>query len=198
MKLEETTAVVLAVIYLVLAIREIRWCWVAGFASSLLYLDLFFRASLYMESALQVFYMAMAVYGWWCWRPREAPAHGADGTGPTRPDIERRPPAWHACVFIGVLLLAGLNGWILRQTTDAAWPYVDAFISWGSIVTTWMVARKLLENWGYWLVLDGLALVLALERGLHLTAALFALYLVLAAIGWRSWLLRWRESCAPS
>jgi len=195
MSVEEATAVVFAVLYLLLAIREIRWCWVAGFASALLYLDIFFRATLYMEAALQVFYMAMAVYGWWCWRPREMAGPDARAAPP---DIQRKPSAWHLRTITAVLLLALLNGYILRRTTDAAWPYLDSFISWGSILTTWMVAKKLLENWCYWLVLDSLTLGLALERGLHLTAVLFALYLVLVVVGWRRWLLRWRAATAPA
>ena len=195
---EEAAAVVLAVIYLVLAIREIRWCWVAGFASALLYLDVFFRASLYMEAALQVFYMAMAVYGWWCWRPPGAAAQDAGDTRANLPDIQRRPATWHALAIAGVVVLAAVNGFILHRTTDAAWPYLDSFISWGSILTTWMVAKKLLENWCYWLILDSLTLGLALERGLHLTAVLFGLYLVLVVVGWRRWLLRWRAATAPA
>ncbi len=200
MSLQEGAAVLLAVIYLVLAIKEIRWCWLAGFASALLYLEVFFQAALYMEAALQIFYMAMSVYGWWCWRPRHVAGNGtAEHLAERLPDhvidppIQRRPMRWPVRALIGVVLLALFNGWILHRSTDAAWPYIDAFISWGAILTTWMVAQKLLENWCYWLVLDSLTLLVAIERSLHLTAALFALYLVLAVIGWRSWLLRWRS-----
>lgn len=183
MNITEALAVVLAIAYLLLAIRENRWCWPAGFGSALLYLVVFYEAGLYMESALQVFYASMAVYGWWAWRPQ--PGSGVPLT------IQRWPLRSHgiAAVVIGVLTLS--SGWLLARYTDAALPYVDSLVTWSAVLTTWMVARKLLENWLYWLVIDGVTLLVALERGLNLTAGLFALYLVLVVIGWRRWLATW-------
>jgi len=186
----ESAAVVFAIGYLVLAIREIRWCWLAGFASSLLYLGVFYRAGLYMQSALQVFYAAIAVYGWWAWRPQP------DGGGPLT--IHRWPLRYHG---MAVVVIAGLtlgSGWLLVRNTDAALPYLDSFVTWSAVFTTWMVARKLLENWLYWLVIDGVTLAMALARGLHPTAALFALYMVLVVIGWRRWLATWSQSKAQA
>lgn len=183
----EAGAVALAIAYLVLAIRENRWCWPAGFGSALLYLDVFYRAGLYMESALQLYYAAIAVYGWFAWGPQPA--------GPPL-GIQRWPLRRHgvAAAVIGILTLG--SGWLLGRYTDAALPYLDSFVTLSAVLTTWMVARKLLENWLYWLVIDGVTLALALERGLYLTAALFALYLVLVVIGWRRWLATWRGSLA--
>ena len=73
-----------------------------------------------------------------------------------------------------VLLLSAASGWLLSQYTGAAWPYLDSFTTWGAVLTTWMVARKLLENWLYWIVIDGLSIFLYIDRELYLTAALFA------------------------
>ena len=184
MNILEALAVVLAVAYLVLAIRENRWCWPAGFGSSLLYLLVFYRAGLYMESALQLFYASIAVYGWWAWRPQ--PGGGVLLT------IHRWPLRWHGMAAVVIAILTFGSGWLLARYTDAALPYLDSFVTWSAVLTTGMVARKLLENWLYWLVIDGVTLALALERGLHLTAALFALYLVLVVIGWRRWLATWK------
>jgi nicotinamide mononucleotide transporter len=188
MTVMEPAAVVLALVYLVLAIREIRWCWPAGLASSLLYLGVFYRAGLYMQSVLQLFYAAIAVYGWWAWRPR--PVGGAPLA------IHRWPLRRHgrAVVVIGILTLG--SGFLLTRYTDAALPYLDSFVTFSAVFTTWMVARKLLENWLYWLVIDGLTLALALARGLYPTAALFAVYIVLVVIGWRRWLATWHRSMA--
>lgn len=182
----EVLAVALALAYLVLAIRENRWCWPAGIASAALYLVVFYRAGLYMQAALQVFYAAMGVYGWWAWRPAAA------GAGVV---IHRWPLARHVAAIAGVAVLGLATGYGLeRAGTDAAAPYTDSLLTYGAILTTWMVARKLLENWLYWFVIDAVTLALMLQQGLLPTAALFAVYLVLVVVGWREWLRAWQRS----
>jgi len=175
----EGTAVILAIAYLVLAAREHIACWACAFCSTVIYTLLFWNVSLLMESALNVYYVVMAVYGWWQWR-------GA-GTGGSALPIERWPLSRHAWVIATVLTLAALTGYLLSVHTGAAWPYVDSFTTWGAVVTTYMVARKVLENWIYWFILDGISIPLYLDRGLALTATLFALYLVIVVFGFFSW-----------
>jgi nicotinamide mononucleotide transporter len=174
----ETVAVVLAVVYLLLAIRQNIWCWAAALVSTALFLVVFFDARLYMESALQVFYIAMAVYGWHQWRRGD---HGSP----------RRVTSWtltqHARVVAAIVALAGLSSFLLTRYTDAAMPFVDSLTTWGGVVATFMVTRKVLENWHYWFVIDSLSIYLYLQRGLTQTAVLFALYLVLIAIGYVAW-----------
>jgi nicotinamide mononucleotide transporter len=75
--------------------------------------------------------------------------------------------------------------------TDAAFPFVDSFTTVAAIVTTFMVARKVLENWIYWFVIDGISVFVYVARGLELTAALFVVYLVLIVVGFRRWWLDW-------
>lgn len=186
----ESAAVVLAMAYLVLAIREHRWCWPAGIAGSLLYLVVFYDAGLYMQAWLQVFYAGMGAYGWWAWRPEP------DGGRPLT--IQRRPLRWHAVALTVIALGSVASGALLARYTGAEAPYLDSFIAWSAVLATWMVARKLLENWWYWFVIDALTLGLALERGLYPTAALFALYLVLVLIGWRRWLAVWTHTAGPA
>ena len=185
----EISAVVLAIVYLLLAIRENRWCWPAGIASALLYLGVFYATGLYMESALQLFYVGMGVYGWWAWRPAASDEGGAL-------TIRRWPLRWHGAALLLIAVLSLTSGWVLDHHTDAAAPYLDSAVTWSAVLTTWMVARKLLENWLYWFVIDGVTLALALDQGLYLTAALFALYLVLVVIGWRTWLATWKRTAA--
>ena len=176
----ELAAVLLGVAYLLLAMRESLWCWYAALVSTALFLYLFWQVKLLMESALQVFYIGMAVYGWWHWR------HG--GAGHETLTISRWPLRNHL-IAIGVVSLAALtSGTLLSQNTDAALPYLDSFTTWGSIVTTWMVARKILENWLYWLVIDSASIYLYLDRELYLTAALFAVYVVIVIFGYFQWL----------
>ncbi len=172
----EALAVALAVAYLALAIRESLWCWVAGAASSAIYLALFYRAALYMESVLQLFYIGIAAYGWLHWaRPALQ-----------LPVITWRP-AQHARALGLMAVLGGANGALLAAFTPAALPYLDALIAWGSVVTTWMVARKVLENWVYWFVIDGLSVYIYMRRGLWLTSGLFVVYLVMIVSGYRAW-----------
>jgi nicotinamide mononucleotide transporter len=176
----EIIAVALGIAYLLLAVRESLWCWYAAFAGTAIYLWLFWQVSLPMESALQLFYLAMAVYGWQQWRS------GARRDGGTRP-ISRWPARLHLYAVIAVLAASAISGALLQRYTDAALPYLDSFTTWGSVLTTWMVARKVLENWVYWLVIDSACIYLYLERGLLLTAVLFMVYLIIVVFGFFQW-----------
>jgi nicotinamide mononucleotide transporter len=175
----EWVAAGLALAYLLLAIHQNPWCWACAIASAVLYLSLFARAGLHMQAALQVFYMAMAVYGWRAWR----------GTAAAQPlAIGRWPAQRHALATAAVVVVAAVNGWLVARTAPHAWlPYVDALIAWGSVLATWMVARKLIENWWYWIVLDLAAALLFARQGLVVTALLFLLYTVLAFRGYLQW-----------
>ena len=182
----EVVAVTLGIAYLLLAMRESLWCWAAAFVSTGIFLVLFWRVGLLMESALQVYYLVMAVYGWWQWR------HG--GAGQTQLAISRWHSRHHLAAFAAVLLASAASGALLERYTDAALPYLDSFTTWGSILTTWMVTRKILENWLYWLVIDSVSIYLYLDRGLYLTAGLFVLYLIIVLFGYRKWLLHYQAT----
>jgi nicotinamide mononucleotide transporter len=184
----EITAVVLGIAYLLLAMREQISCWYAAFISTAIFLVLFWQAGLLMESALQVYYLAMAVYGWWHWR------HGNQEDGSLA--IGRWSGQQHLLAIAAVLLLSGVSGALLSHYTTAASPYLDSFTTWGAVLTTWMVARKLLENWLYWIVIDGLSIFLYIDRELYLTAALFAVYLVIVIIGFMTWTRHYRAQLA--
>lgn len=179
----EAAGFVLAIAYLVLAIRQNILCWFAAFASSLLYMAVFFGARLYMESALQIFYAAMAVYGYLQWK------YGGAAHAGVR--ISRWSARQHALALAVIATASGSIGWLMTRT-DAAFPFVDSFTTVAAIVTTFMVARKVLENWLYWFVIDGISVIIYIARGLELTAALFIVYLVLIVVGFRRWWLDWR------
>jgi nicotinamide mononucleotide transporter len=188
----EVLAVVLAVAYLVLAIRQNIWCWAAAAVSTVLYLFIMFQSQLYMESVLQLFYLAMAVYGWYSWRH---PAKGeGDGEGALK--VTTWPLRLHLFAIASVLVLVYISGDLLARYSDAALPHLDSFTTWGAIVATFMVARKLLENWLYWFVIDAVSIGLYLNRDLFFTAALFGAYLVMIVIGYRSWRASMREQAA--
>ena len=175
----EYAAAALAVLYLLLAIRQWRSCWVAAFTSSCLYVVVLFRAHLYMESLLNVFYAAMALYGYRSWRSVAGEASAVR--------VHRWPLRLHLLALAAVLALAVLNSLLLRAFTAAAFPFVDPFVTWSSVFATFLVARKVFENWHWWLVIDTLTLCLSWSRGLHTTALLFALYLGMIGFGMRAW-----------
>jgi nicotinamide mononucleotide transporter len=174
----ETLAVVLALAYVVLAIRQSVACWVAAFISSCLYVWVFFAARLYMDSALNVFYAVMAVYGFWQWRrvDRDGAHH-----------VRRWPLSQNALAAAAILLLSAVNWYFLSRYTPAAFPFVDSIVSWAAVFATFLVARKVYENWHWWLIIDAASACLYFAKGLYLTVLLFALYLVLIVIGMREW-----------
>tara|TARA_R110002110_G_scaffold177902_1_gene382590 strand:+ start:28278 stop:28931 length:654 start_codon:yes stop_codon:yes gene_type:complete len=197
----ELAAVLLGVAYLLLAVRESIWCWYAAFVSTGIFLWLFWEVNLLMESALQLYYLAMAVYGWYQWRhgghsDRAAPAAAAASNSGQPLPIGTWRLRTHLLAIGAVVVASAGSGLLLAQHTDAALPYLDSFTTWGSILTTWMVARKILENWLYWLVIDSASIYLYLERGLLLTAGLFAVYLIIVVFGYRRWLQQYRHQSA--
>jgi nicotinamide mononucleotide transporter len=181
----EVIAAVLAVAYLLLAIQQRLECWVAAFLSSCLYVWVLFGARLYMESVLNAFYAAMAVYGFWQWQ---------QGRGGSALAVCRWPMLRHVAGLLGVIGLSTVSSYFLRRFTPAAWPFMDSMVTWSSVFATFLVARKVYENWYWWLVIDSVSLCLYFTRRLYLTMLLFGLYLVLIVIGMR----QWRRTLSPS
>lgn len=177
--LVEWVAVALALACVLLATRQSRWCWPAAGASGAIYLLLFARAGLTMQAWLQAFYVAMAVYGWISWRA----SHGQPGELGVRTWPVRR----HLAVAALVVAATIANVYLLAGDANALVRYADSFVAWGSVVATWMMTRKLVENWLYWIVLDLVAAALYFSQGFSATAGLFLLYVLLAARGYRHW-----------
>lgn len=182
----ELFAVVAAIAYLLLAIRENIWCWLFAGISTAIYVWLFVGARLYMESVLNAFYFAMAVYGWYVWY------HGRSNDHELA--VSRWPFSIHAAAIAAVVALSVINGFLLNRFTDAAFPYVDSLTTWGAIWATFLVARKVLENWWYWLVIDVASIFIYWSRDLELTSMLFVVYVIMIPFGLVSWTRSWREA----
>ena len=180
----EAVAAALGLIYLLLAVRRNLLCWLCAFVSTAIYLVLFAKAALYMQSALQVFYLAMAVYGFIDWKKGRTEESGVL--------IRAWSPAQHLLAAAGVVVASLVNGWLLAHT-DAAAPYLDSFVTWGSVITTWMVARRVLENWLYWIVVDAVAAYLYFTQGLLATTVLFVIYLGIVVRGYFVWRREYRD-----
>ena len=179
----EALAVILAITYLLLAVRENVLCWLFAFISTAIYTVLFWDVSLLMDAALNVYYMGMAVFGWFQW------TRGGNNQSSTNHALAIRSMSkrQHALVIGATVVLSLVSGYLLSENSNAAWPYVDSFTTWASVITTWLVARKYLQNWLYWIVIDSVSVPLYIERGLNLTALLFVAYVVIAIIGYFSW-----------
>ena len=175
----EFLAVVSAIVYLLLAVRQDIRCWFAAILSSFLYFFIMFSAGLYMEAGLQIFYILMAVYGWSQWRE--------ESTANIKLSVKTWKPINHLFSISLILLLAYASGIILEKFTNAVFPFIDALTTWGAIVATYMVAKKLLENWIYWFVIDSISIFLFMSRGLVLTSILFFIYLIIIYFGYKSW-----------
>lgn len=175
----EIVSVAFGLLYIILAARENLWCWPAAFIGTGTAIFLFWDASLLMESALNVYYLLMAVFGWWQWQ------YGSKQKNEL--EISTWGTSQHAITILSIAALTFLSGYLLKGNTGAALPYVDSFTTWAAVITTWMVARKILENWLYWIVIDVVGVWLYAERGLFLYALLFAAYTVIAIIGYFSW-----------
>lgn len=182
----ELTAVFLAIAYLLLAVRQNIACWYAAFVSTAIFLYVFWHVQLYMESGLQVFYLVMAVYGWYRWRNLSSPDQ--EGQIP----ITSWPARYHIVAAIAVVSATAISGTLL-QDSDQRLPYLDSFTTWGAILTTFMVAHKVLENWLYWLVIDSVSIYLYLDRELYFTALLFVAYLVIVVFGYMEWRRKYHE-----
>jgi nicotinamide mononucleotide transporter len=179
----EFVAVVFAVFYLLLAIRENIWCWFYAGVSTAIYVFVYFDANLYMESALNVFYFAMAIYGWFVWRS------GSEQRFP----VVTWPLRAHSLALVAIAACVAISGYLLDTLTDAAFPYIDSATTFAAIWATFLVARKVLENWWYWLVIDVVSIFIYWSRELELTSVLFIAYVVMIPFGLLKWSRSFRE-----
>lgn len=186
----ELVAVLAAIFYLLLAIRQSVWCWIFAAISTAIYIFLFASAKLYMESVLNLYYLIMAAYGWFVWSSYRGEQ--------TVRAVVIWPLRLHLIAIVTVILIAGVNGYLLESFTDAAFPYIDSATTWFAFWATLLVARKVLENWWYWLVIDLVSVLIYWDRGLQLTALLFVLYLCMIPFGLMSWSRTLREQRAST
>jgi nicotinamide mononucleotide transporter len=176
----ELVAVVLAIAMVVLNIRVNPLAWPLAIVSSLLYFLLFWKSRLYGEASLQILFVAVAGWGWWQW------LRGTDAAGKRLAvralDVRGR---WIAVAVMGLAWPA--IALFLARATDTDVPWWDAFPTAGSIVGQWLLGRKYVENWPTWIVVNVVAATLFAYKGLWLTTALYAVFVVMSVAGWRAW-----------
>lgn len=187
----EWTAAFFGLLSVGLTIREHVGCFPTGLVMVTLYIWVFYHAQLYADMGLQVVYIGLQIYGWHEW------LHG----GPKRSElrISRTPnAALGAYLGLAAVITGGL-GYSLDRWTPAALPYWDSAITALSLVAQWMLAKKLLENWWFWIAVDVLAVGVFLAKGLYPTVGLYAVFLCMATGGFFQWRKTWKAlPCTPS
>lgn len=176
----ELVATLLAVAYVLLALKHSIWCWPAALLSTLLFTHVMWDSALLSDALLQIYYAGMAVYGWWRWRQLQ------QQSGQAQPVYEW---VWQRhLLLISLTAMAGLVlGYLMANYTRADFAYLDAQTTAFSLVATWLVAKKLLSNWLYWVVIDAVSIFVYAQKHLYFLTALFMLYTVIAVLGYFVW-----------
>ncbi len=177
----EIVGAVTGLIYLYFSIKQNIWLWPWGIITSLIYVYVFFQAKFYADMSLQFYYLGVSIYGWYFWRSVQK-----DDQKKQTSIIRTSTSEW--MVFVSVtILLSWAFGYGLDNFTDSPLPYWDAFTTAGSVVATWMLARKYLEHWLFWIVIDIVSLGTYIYKGLYPTVVLFSVYSAMAVIGYFQW-----------
>ena len=178
----ESVAVLFSVLYVILAAKENILCWWAAAISVSLYIYICFTAQLLPETGLQVFYLFMAFYGYHNWNKKEQSLQ-----------ISEWSISKHLFILAIGTILTFLMGFYFTTYTNAKMPIVDSFTTVFSIFATYMVAKKILGNWLYWIVIDTVSVYLYFSRDLHLTSLLFMAYTIIAIFGYFNWLKKMQK-----
>lgn len=184
----EATAVAFGIVSVYLSVRQNIWSWPTAIVNVLLYVLVFRDAKLYADMGLQVVYFALSVYGWYEW------LYG----GANRTQLKVSRTSARTSVALGVIAVVSVAvlGTLFARFTDASLPYVDSATASTSLVAQWMMTRKVMENWAVWMAVDVVYVGMFIFKHLYLTAGLYAVFFVLAAMGHREWKASWRADRA--
>ena len=183
----EILAAVTGMVYVVLATRRNRWCWVAGAVSSAATAYTSVRSSIPLQAGLQVYYMAVSVYGWFNWTRNSARGELPVGVWPF---------AWHMGAAVALTLLSLATARLVAASIQDDWPLLDSLTLWFSVLATWLQARARLENWLYWVVIDAVLAFMFFAQHRYWLAGLMTVYVLIAASGFVAWLRRYRAQQA--
>ena len=172
----ESIAVLFSILYIILAVKENIWCWGAALISVSLYIYICFSAQLYPETGLQVFYFIMAIIGYYMWNKEN------------KEEIKEWSEIKHLLIILSGAILTFFMGFYFSTYTNSQMPIIDSFTTVFSIIATYMVIKKVLGNWLYWIVIDAVSIYLYFNRNLHLTSLLFICYTIIAIFGYFSWM----------
>jgi nicotinamide mononucleotide transporter len=177
----ELTGLVSGLLCVWLLIRQNIWNWPIGLLYALVSVVVFYRAKLYADLGLHVLYCVLNGYGWYYW------LRGGRADASRELPVTSVPRIQAAVLGIAVALATSLSGYLLATHTDASFPYWDSSVTAMSVAAIWMQARKYLESWYVWLVVDVIATGIYLAKDLDFYAVLYCVYIGMAFGGWRSW-----------
>ena len=178
----EIAGAVLSLLYLYLSIREKSALWIFGFISSLLYIFVFFESKLYADMSLNFYYLGVSIYGWINWH-RKIGQFKDSGLHITRISGKEQILSY----LFGTIFVYLAYYLVLEFLTDSTIPVADSVVGALSVIATWMLARKKIENWLVWIVVDAFAAGLYLYKGLYPTTILFIIYTIMAVVGYYQW-----------
>lgn len=178
----EVLGVITSLVYLYFSVRQIIWLWPFGIISSALFLLIFFNSKFYADMGLQVYYLGVSIYGWIYW------SRGVDDRN-EKITLRVSRISWHQALVLSVIALVAMLGivYILKRFTDSDVPWGDGFTTAGSIVATWMLARKVLEHWLVWIIVDIVAAGLYFYKGLYPSFLLYLVFTIIAVVGYFQW-----------
>lgn len=185
----EIFGVISGILCVYLAARNNIWSWPLAIISVSIYIIIFYDAKLYADAGLQVYFLITNIYGWYFWsrkseKDEKVPVSFASGKS-------------IILSLIAIVIFTLLLGTFLYKGTDASFPYIDSFCTACSLIAQLFLARKIIENWLIWIFVDIIYVGVYLEKDLHLTAGMYALYILIAAMGYINWKKEFRQSKLP-
>lgn len=187
-KVIDITGLVLGLIYLWLEYRANIWLWAVSVIMPIVHGYLYFAKGLYADFGMQFYYVAIAIYGYWSWRQGSKKGKSKD-----LPITTYKKSHAVASIITGFVLW-GFIYWILITFTDSKIPVVDSFTTSLSAVAMWALAKKYVEQWMLWFIVDLVCFGLYISKGIPFTACLYGFYTVMAVMGHRKWLKLMREA----
>lgn len=177
----EVIGAVTGLIYLYLEIRQNIWLWPVGIVTSAFYIYIFFASKFYADMGLQVYYLVISIYGWHHWL--------TGGKVQSRDELPVTRIDWRTALILLPITAAifAIIAFVLIRYTDSPVPLGDAFTTALSITATWMLARKIIEQWWVWVVVNLVSLGLYVYKGLYPTSVLFFFYFSMAIVGYFEW-----------
>ena len=177
----ELLGAILGIAYISFSIRQNILTWPTGLATSALYIVVFFQSKFYADMGLQVYYVGISIYGWYYWIKGKKPKNST-----VVPVRQASKKMWFKLIAIAILLYFAILI-ILLNFTDSDVPFMDSFTTALSIIATWMLAKKYIEQWLIWIFVDIISAGLYIYKELWPTVILFAVYTVMAYLGYIEW-----------
>lgn len=186
----ELLGTIVGVIYLWLEYKASIYLWIVSIIMPIIYLFIFYDAGLYADFGVNIYYLLIAIYGWIMWKYGKSKSKETQTTAETvsteLPITHMPIRKWPSTMAIFIIIFIGI-ALILKEFTDSNVPWLDAFTTALSIVGMWMLAQKYIEQWWTWMIVDVVSVGLYIYKDLYFTAALYALYALIALFGYRKW-----------